>query len=312
MSKMQDQMRALLGKYSTKKVAARPAPRKNPAPARTPPAPAARRPSPSQGSPLPGFHMETLRGVVFLVSNEHPHYAAYKVVPNSNNYTIVDIQDPTHIEKIAGNIAPEHLRDSVDSIVAVLAQRGATRASAPRPRTPPGFSWSSFEGVNVLTHPDYPNYVAVRREGSPTYDLIQLDPREGFAYKIPAADILPRIAKRDHFHKVRLENEQETRERDTAEHASWNNQPGFYVVPGETEDPDGETVGAEGPYHDLEQAIEEAVATQSHLKPTDLQSVLVIESKNPREAAAGRGHVWWKDDTFRGPPIDPRQRGFNF
>jgi hypothetical protein len=38
----------------------------------------------------------------------------------------------------------------------------------------------------------------------------------------------------------------------------------------------------------------------------------IIYAKNPKEAAEGRGHIWWQNGIFFGPPVDPRQTALRF
>jgi hypothetical protein len=61
---------------------------------------------------------------------------------------------------------------------------------------------------------------------------------------------------------------------------------------------------------DLDEIVEEAYGVlRNHPKEKPL---VVIEAENADEAMRGVGHVWWERGVFRGPPVDPRQKGFNW
>jgi hypothetical protein len=77
---------------------------------------------------------------------------------------------------------------------------------------------------------------------------------------------------------------------------------------------EGLTTGQAAAYvkrHVEDWAIESWRAEQE--KPADeRQSTVIIEARNAMDAAAGKGHVWWSDGVFRGPPTDPRQAGWGW
>jgi hypothetical protein len=130
------------------------------------------------------------------------------------------------------------------------------------------------------------------------------------------------------------------RERETEAQAQrwldeFENHPGFYVTPGETTGPDDAVYASDGPYIAFEKAgnvlspderwqaeledyniddVEDAARSTltSLRKNNDDAVVTIIEAKNAREAAAGRGHVWWVNGSYKGPPVDPRQKGFGW
>lgn len=111
---------------------------------------------------------------------------------------------------------------------------------------------------------------------------------------------------------------------------NWENQPGFYIVPGEggNEDPDGNDYATTGPYGLFEKAghtkkspnyesfedsgfdVEDDAGKIMATTPNG--HVTIVYAKNPREAVAGGAHVWWQDGIFFGPPVDPRQHRWNF
>ena len=112
----------------------------------------------------------------------------------------------------------------------------------------------------------------------------------------------------------------------------FENAHGFYVVPGETIGPDGTVYDADGPYYrferagyDTEENFPETFFDSDYDVDTDVEEIAnttmrrgeekrvkIIEADNAREAAAGRGLLWWEQGLFKGRPADPRQRGFGW
>ena len=138
---------------------------------------------------------------------------------------------------------------------------------------------------------------------------------------------------REYLQKQQKEQEQELASRRQSvetRRRQWENQPGFYLLPGDggNEDLDGNEYATTGPYglfakagytrrtpgyDDLEDSgidVEDDAVSVMNRFPSEIVSI--IWSTNPREAVAGHGHVWWKDGIFFGPPVDARQRRFNF
>ena len=210
------------------------------------------------------------------------------------------------------------------------APEPAERFSAQR--LPRELAWDTVEGVKVLVS-EIPNYAATRDERSGTYEVIKLEPRRLVARRLRLKDVMPTI-RQDHERAIRqIEQETErTRQTESEKRAlleAFENNPGFYIVPGETVGPDDTVYNAEGPYYNFERAgrsiddydegeferdadVEyEAISTMGSPRGQN-QRVKIIEARNAREAAAGVGHVWWDQGNFRGPPADPRQRGFGF
>jgi hypothetical protein len=214
-------------------------------------------------------------------------------------------------------------------------------SSAPRRRAPPGLMWTTVENIPVLKALDagYQNYAAVTNvKPAGTYTIYKLDPRKAISYRCLAKDIHHYIAQDLKHEATQRENlaftkrQEETRAE--AEERSFLDQPGFYIVPGETVGPDDRIYNASGPYLRFETAgfnpdftwlrghanemdidpnfndvEDDALETARSLPSTHVK---IIEARNPVEAAAGNGHVWCQDGLFRGPPVDPRQSGFRW
>ena len=92
-------------------------------------------------------------------------------------------------------------------------------------------------------------------------------------------------------------------------------EPGFYITPYKYLD------DADGPHDTFEKAEDAAweyLRSAEHrrlqhecvLEGVKCPPVRIIESKNNSSALQGKGHVWWIDGIRKGPPIDPRQAGF--
>ena len=210
------------------------------------------------------------------------------------------------------------------------APEPAKRVSAQR--LPRELAWDTIEGVKGLVS-EIPHYAATRDERSGTYEVIKLEPRQLIARRLRLKDVMPAI-RQDAERAIRraeqaAEYAKRTEDEERARLEAYENNPGFYIVPGETEGPDGTVHNATGPYANFERAgrtiedwpesnfeTEEDVendAIRTMRRPEGQhQRVKIIEARNAREAAAGVGHVWWDQGNFRGPPVDPRQRGFGF
>ena len=214
-------------------------------------------------------------------------------------------------------------------------------ASAPRRRHVPGLVWTTFEGVEVLAAHHVPegnvNYVAVR-DAKGTYEIIRLEPRWLVRRRVKLGDVahtIKELVKQDiiHAENVAFTLKQEKAQAEEARRL-WNDQPGFYIVPGESVDSDGNVHNASGPYHVFEKAGFPVGAPRQYASGDDADedtsyedveddaiqtkittegtTVSIIEARNPRDAAAGKGYIWWQDGRFTGPPVDPRQTGFRF
>jgi hypothetical protein len=91
-----------------------------------------------------------------------------------------------------------------------------------------------------------------------------------------------------------------------------NDGPGLYI----TNQHLGNHRAAElGPYDNMNLAEEAAWTRYNEFLVMNFQYLLpvkIIESANRRKAEYDFGHVWWVDGRRKGPPVDPRQTGFNF
>ena len=206
----------------------------------------------------------------------------------------------------------------------------------PRPNPMRDLVWDTVEGVKVLVS-EIPNYVAERAPNG-TYSVLRLSPRSVVARRLRLKDVMPTI-RREHKEDVARQEADVARQVREAERQrlseaearavvdEFENAHGFYVVPGETIGPDGTVYDADGPYYRFEHAgyspddpedfslddVEDAaVEKMKSLKEYVHSPVKIIEASNARDAANGKGHVWWEQGNFRGPPTDPRQRGFGF
>lgn len=92
-------------------------------------------------------------------------------------------------------------------------------------------------------------------------------------------------------------------------------EPGFYITPYKYLD---DTDGPHDTFEKAEDAAWEYLRSAEHkrlrkeceLEGVKCPPVRIIESKNNSLALQGKGHVWWIDGVRQGPPIDPRQAGF--
>jgi hypothetical protein len=196
-------------------------------------------------------------------------------------------------------------------------------------KVPLGLMWFTFEGVKVLVS-EMQNFVAERAPNG-TYSVLRIKPRSVVARRLRLKDVLPTMRKYNNM-DVNFAVRAAERERETAQQAqnridAFENNPGFYIVPGETVGPDDEIHNATGPYYRFENIgrnfedlpegefetdddVEEEAIIQ--MRRGDGKRVKIIEARNAREAAAGRGHVWWDQGNLRSPPVDPRQKGFGW
>jgi len=202
-----------------------------------------------------------------------------------------------------------------------------------------GLEWASFEGVDVLRMAGAStNHVACPSVSRPgTFEIYRVEPREIVVRRIPTKDVLRQIEsliRQDEEtaeRATRWQREKEEKEREgdrKREH-----QPGFYILPGE-EDPENPEKIPLGPFwrfeaagsryspedldydrfgdEDVEDWAREQLAGERKKPASERQAISIVESRNAREAAEGKGHVWWQDGTFRGPPVDPRQAGWGW
>jgi hypothetical protein len=216
------------------------------------------------------------------------------------------------------------------------------KAATPPPRTterisesrlPRELVWDTVEGVKVLVS-EIPNYVAERTPNG-SYSVIQLKTRMVIARGLRLKDVMLTIRK--HHERIieqqlrEVERQQQSEAERQEELDNFENQPGFYIVPGETTGPDDVVHSATGPYWKFETLNPSAPPPEDNSQITDADveeeacemsrrlslenssvPVIIIEARNPREAAQGRGHVWWVEGSLKGPPVDPRQTGFGW
>jgi len=103
------------------------------------------------------------------------------------------------------------------------------------------------------------------------------------------------------------------------------NEPGFFVTKKVTKykgglsatDPDTvvyyEREVIDGPYESFQEAENLAIDAYRELKSNNFSlPVKVIESKSLALASKDVGHVWWINEVYKGPPVNPRQIGFGF
>jgi hypothetical protein len=206
---------------------------------------------------------------------------------------------------------------------------------APRatgPHLPRELIWDTFEGIKVLVS-EIPNYAATRSP-SGEYSVIQLEPRTLIARRLRLKDVMPTI-RRHHEKQIErqiqaADHQRELENKDRATLEAFENSPGFYIVPGETVGPDDAVYNATGPYwrferidrlsppEDNSQITDEDVEADARETSRRLglennsTPVVIIEARNAREAAQGKGHVWWVEGALKGPPVDPRQTGFRW
>ena len=229
-----------------------------------------------------------------------------------------------------------------------LAVRPAVRPSSPVRKSPglqqasyrhrgvEGLQWTTFEGTEMLRLGDS-NYVAVPDERH-TFTIYRIEPRTSVRFRLKAKELLGEIERLILREKERREMEHKLGQRKEAEEAEEErrreNQPGFYVTPGEEDPDDRENLlpigpfwrfGSAGPRYtaedindshfgddDAEDWALESWKAEQEKSADERLPVTIIEARNLKEAKAGKGHVWWKNGVFRGPPADPRQAGFGW
>jgi hypothetical protein len=283
-----------------------------------------------------------------LAEYEGRHPGALKLKPKSNKYQA----EITARVKPARLSPPPRIAPAPATAAVSRSSSPKPEPSSPyaRLRPPPGLVWTTFKNqvgadipiLKVVGKGETDNYAAVKNTNpSGTYTIYRLEPRKPIAYKCLAKDIR-------HYIEQDIKHEQTYREnlaftkrqedaRIAAEKQAFLNQPGFYIVPGEYYGPDEKIYNASGPYYRFEKAginpsyneiishvegedellddlyfddVEDDALKTANSSPHE--HVKIIEARNPLEAAAGRGHVWWQDGLFRGSPVDPRQQGFKW
>lgn len=265
-----------------------------------------------------------------LAEYDSRHPGALKLKPKSNKY---------HSEI-------EALVKTAPKPVAPSSPRASTRQSSPKRephsqfshlRPPQGLVWTTFSSPPRSSIPvlkvigtEYDNYAAVKNTRPPgTYTLYMIEPRKLIAYKCLAKDIKHYVEQDIKHEQTLRENLAFTKRQETAraeaQQQAFLDQPGFYIIPGETVGPDDRVYNASGPYHRFESAGFNPDIVEMDINPDDVEDealktanslpnehVKIIEARNPKDAAAGKGHIWWQDMVFRGPPVDPRQAGFGW
>jgi hypothetical protein len=278
-----------------------------------------------------------------LAEYEGRHPGALKLKPKSNKYHAKIV---AHV-KPARLSPPPRLESATASVSKSSSPKPEPSSSYEKLRPPPGLEWTTFKNPDGTTVPvlkvtgngELDNYAAVKNtRPAGTYTIYKLEPRKAISYRGLAKDIRHHI-EQDIKHEATVrENiaftKRQEEARSEAEKQAFLNQPGFYIVPGETVGPDDKIYNADGPYQRFESAgfnpdfnelrgqaevmavepnfndVEDDALKAARSSPNN--HVKIIEARNPLEAAAGRGHVWWQDGIFRGSPVDPRQRGFGF
>lgn len=234
-------------------------------------------------------------------------------------------------------IAPKPTRAKVQSRPSPSA--GSQAPVATRHRIVPGFVWTTLDGTEVLAKHHSPrgnvNYVGVQDKNG-FYSVVRLEPRAVVRRNLRVGEIGEVINEEITKELMRRESqaayEMSEADKAKARWRDWENQPGFYILPGDGSgsysDPDDNQYATTGPYGLFEKAgftrktpgydnledsgidvEDDAMATMD--RAPDAQ-VSIIYASNPRDAVEGKGHVWWQDGIFIGPPVDPRQRHFNF
>jgi hypothetical protein len=219
---------------------------------------------------------------------------------------------------------------------------GSSRQPSPRGsrRDVEGLEWIDFEGAGVLRMAGPPtNYVACpsgSRLG--TFEIYRRHPRELVVQRMKKKYVLGQIMsliRQDEVEAERAERwkqEAETKEREEIRRSE--NQPGFYLLPGEEDPADPEKRIPIGPFwkfeaagsryspedldddrfedEDVEDWAVEYLAAERKKPVAEHQPTMIVEARNAMDAAGGKGHVWWQDGVFRGPPVDPRQAGWGW
>jgi hypothetical protein len=95
-----------------------------------------------------------------------------------------------------------------------------------------------------------------------------------------------------------------------------DNGPGLYITNQYTGGIPGSHRAADlGPFDDMDRAEESAWGRYKEFLDMSFQYLLpvkIIESASRELAEADVGHTWWIDGRRKGPPVDPRQAGFQF
>ena len=213
-----------------------------------------------------------------------------------------------------------------------------------------GLDWTNIEGIDVLRPAGKwaSNYVACPADRpSGTFEIYRLKPRSIVVRRIKTKDVLrqiERLLQQDEEAAAwERKHQQEAEEKERAEAWRLEHQPGFYIIPGEIVEGEGGEPVPIGPFWRFERAgsqydrddfeddswagnldddvEDDALALMRALREEErkglirehrLTPVRIIESPNREAAAREKGHVWWSDGVFRGPPVDPRQAGWGW
>ena len=224
---------------------------------------------------------------------------------------------------------------------ATHAPRALAGGSSPSKRRPvEGLEWVSFEGVEVLRLAGHTtNYVACPSDRRPgTFEIYRLEPRELMVQRVERKYVLGQITSLIRQDKVEAERAERWRQEAVAkeeeEIRKSENQPGFYILPGEEDPENHENLLPLGPFwkfeasgsrysqddmnddrfgdDDVEDWAVEMLAAEMKKPDSDRQAIVIIEARNAMDAARGEGHVWWQDGVFRGQPVDTRQAGWGW
>lgn len=253
-----------------------------------------------------------------------------------------------HVEELIAKYGGSSSRKSASSPAARIHAPRAPRApralaggSSPSKRRPvEGLEWVSFEGVEVLRLAGHTtNYVACPSDRRPgTFEIYRLEPRELMVQRVERKYVLGQITSLIRQDKVEAERAERWRQEAVAkeeeEIRKSENQPGFYILPGEEDPENHENLLPLGPFwkfeasgsrysqddmdderfgdDDVEDWAVEMLAAEMKKPDSDRQAIVIIEARNAMDAARGKGHVWWQDGVFRGPPVDTRQAGWGW
>ena len=196
-----------------------------------------------------------------------------------------------------------------------------------------GLDWTTIEGITVLRgRGKFSNYVACPSEPPKgNYEILRLKPRALFQNRVKSSEILrhieSRVRQEEEIAERKRQYQQEQIENELRETIRLENQPGFYVLPGEQDYDDPRKMVPVGPFwkfdlagtkyspedrgtHDVkdDDAEDWAVELLRSLRAEgDDAPVEIIEARNSMNAKDRKGHIWWKNGLFKGPPDDPRQ-----
>jgi hypothetical protein len=210
----------------------------------------------------------------------------------------------------------------------------------PKHRSVDGLEWMTFEGVDVLRMAGpSTNYVACPSERRPgTFEIYRLLPRDLVVQRVKTKYVLSQIVsliRQDKLEAERAERwRQETEIKEMEEVKRSENQPGFYLLPGEEDSDDVKKMIPLGPFwkfeaagpryspedlnddrfedDDIEDWAWEQLAEERKKPVSERLVISIIEARNAMEAAKAQGYIWWQDGTFRGSPVDPRQAGWGW